>query len=104
MIQDITNWCAQCHVCAKTRRLPLNLKSPLQQPISGAPWEHVAVDLMGPFEATENDNLYIAVFQDYFTKWMIAEPLKDKTAIGVAELFYTKWVTLYGYPLVLHSD
>ena len=59
---------------------------------------------MGPFEKTENGNVYIAVFQDYFTKWLIAEPLKDKTAMGVADLFYTKWVTLFGCPMILHSD
>ena len=59
---------------------------------------------MGPFERTANDNLYIAVFQDYFTKWVIAEPLKDKRAMGVADLFYTKWIALFGCPLVLHSD
>ena len=59
---------------------------------------------MGPFERTQHDNLYIAVFQDYFTKWIIAEPLKDKTAMGVADLFYTKWITLFVCPLALHSD
>ena len=104
MLSDIKLWCSQCHTCMKTKRLPINLKAPLQQQISGAPFERVAVDLMGPFERTKNDNLYIAVFQDYFTKWVIAEPLKDKTAMGVADLFYTKWIALYGCPLVLHSD
>ena len=104
MLGDIKIWCAQCHTCMRTKRLPINLRSPLQQQISGAPFERVAVDLMGPFEKTSNGNLYIAVFQDYFTKWVIAEPLKDKTAMGVADLFYTKWIALFGCPLVLHSD
>ena len=104
MIDDVTVWCAQCHTCMKSKRLPINRRSPLQQQISGAPFERVAVDLMGPFEKTERGNLYIAVFQDYFTKWMIAEPLQDKTALGVADLFYLKWISLYGCPLSLHSD
>ena len=29
MIRDVTNWCAQCHVCAKTKWLPVNLRAPL---------------------------------------------------------------------------
>ena len=66
----------------RTKRLPINLQAPLQQQVAGAPFERVAVDLMGPFETTPNNNRYIAVFQDYFTKWVIAEPLQDKTAMG----------------------
>ena len=104
MVCDIKLWCAQCHVCVKSKRLPINRKSPLQQQISGAPFERIAVDLMGPFEKTGNDNLYIAVFQDYFSKWVIAEPIKDKTAIAVADVFYTKWIALFGCPQILHSD
>ena len=49
MIDDVTVWCAQCHTCMKSKRLPINRRSPLQQQISGAPFERVAVDLMGPF-------------------------------------------------------
>ena len=94
MNNDVQLWCKQCHTCARTKRLPINQKSELQQQIAGTAFERVAVDLMGPFEKTKDDNVYIAVFQDYFTKWLIAEPLTDKSAIGVADLFYTKWVAL----------
>ena len=104
MNEDAQTWCRQCHTCTRTKRLPILNKSELQQQLAGTAFERVAVDLMGPFEKTENDNLYIAVFQDYFTKWIIAEPLKDKTAMGVADLFYTKWVALFGCPQILHSD
>ena len=40
----------------KTKRLPINRKAELQQQLSGSPFERVAVDLMGPFEKTENGN------------------------------------------------
>ena len=59
---------------------------------------------MGPFQTTKNQYTYIAVFQDYFTKWIIAEPLTNKTAICVADVFYTKWIALFGCPMILHSD
>ena len=56
MLSDIKLWCSQCHVCMRTKRLPINLHSPLQQQIAGAAFERVAVDLMGPFEMTPNNN------------------------------------------------
>ena len=101
---DITMWCSQCHICGETKPQSIRHKSAIQQKVSGAPFERVAVDLMGPFECTENENQYIMVIQDYFTKWVIAEPLANKTAITVADSVFTRWVSQYGCPDQLHSD
>ena len=46
----------------------------------------------------------IAVMQDYFTKWVVAEPLPDKSTIRVADMVYTRWIAQYGCPMQLHSD
>ena len=72
--------------------------------MAGAPFERVAVDLMGPFEVTSEGNQYIIVVQDYFTKWVIAEALPDKTTQGVADVLLNRWITHYGCPERLHSD
>lgn len=104
MLEHIRLWCQECHTCMRNKRLPINRLSALQQHISGAPFERVAVDLMGPFTRTSNGSLYIIVFQDYFTKWLQAVPLPDKTTLSVADAFYTQWVVYYGCPYELHSD
>ena len=88
----------------QTKRLPINLKAPLQQQVAGAPFERVAVDLMGPFETTQHENRYIAVFQDYFTKWVVAEGIPDKKSQTVADVLYSSWITKFGGPRHLHSD
>lgn len=56
----------------KNKCLPINKCAPLQQRISGSPFERIAIVLMGPFVETNDGNTYIAVIQDYFTKWIIA--------------------------------
>jgi len=44
------------------------------------------------------------VFIDQFTKFVVARPLKDKTAKGVAEVFLKNVICEYGPPKELQSD
>ena len=53
MNQEIRNYCRSCHVCARSNDPQGRPKAALEmttQPT--APWQHVAVDLMGPFGRT----------------------------------------------------
>ena len=64
----------------------------------GAPLERVAVDIMGPLPRTDNDNEYLLVVGDYFTKWAEAYPLKYHTAQTVADVMVREFVAHYGLP------
>ena len=48
-------------------------------------------------------NRYIAVFTDYFSKWVEAEAIKDKSAESVNEVFM-RFVSIHGCPKVLITD
>ena len=43
---------------------------------------------MGPLPKTAAGNRYIVTAMDYFSKWPEAEPLKDKSAHGVASYLF----------------
>lgn len=43
----------------------------LQQTVVNEPWEMIGVDLMGPFPRSAHGNLYLLVFIDYFTHWVV---------------------------------
>ena len=38
------------------------------------PSTHLGLDIIGPLSKTRNNNQYIIVVVDYFTKWVEAEP------------------------------
>ena len=101
---DIKRWCSWCVECqaAKPGRRPR--RAPLQQEPVGMPLERMAVDIVGPLPRTKNDNLYIVVIVDYFTKWAEAFPIPDKQTYTVAEVVVTEVVSRLGTPLRLHSD
>ena len=50
-----------------------------------------------------NNNRYLLVVQDYFTKWAEAILLLDQTAARITEELI-KLFSVYGHPKVFHSD
>ena len=97
MRERISMYIKYCHVCqlAKTRRLqkvPVQMKS---IPVPSLVWALVGIDLIGPLKETKNGNKYICSVVDYFTKFVEAFPLQNKTGESVASVIY-KLITRYG--------
>ncbi len=62
----------------------------------------VAVDIL-KVSISSNNNRYLLVAQDYFTKWVDAIPPPDQIAVRISgEL--VKLFSTYGQPEFLHSD
>ncbi|KAI3352053.1 hypothetical protein L3Q82_020864 [Scortum barcoo] len=60
--------------------------------------ERVAVDILGPFPATERGNRYILVAMDYFTKWPEAYAVPDQSAATTAEHLVNEMFCRFGVP------
>ena len=97
-------WCRRCDVCARCKPGPRRRRAKLGHVSVGAPLERVAVDIMGPLPKTDNEDEYLLVVGDYFTKWAEAFPLKNHTAQTVADVMVEEFVARYGLPRSLHSD
>ncbi len=65
----------------------LTSKTPELHPIPvKAPWFHVGIDFIGPIKPKSvQGNSYILTLSDYFSKFVEAVPLPDKSALGVVE-------------------
>lgn len=62
----------------------------------------VVVDVL-EVPVSHNQNQYLLVVQDYFTKWAQAIPMRDQTAARITEKL-VKVFSVLGIPDVLHSD
>jgi hypothetical protein len=62
------------------------------------------MDLLTPLPLTESGNKHLVAFQCSFTKYVMAVPLKDKTAQAVAEALVNSVVLTQGTPETLLSD
>jgi hypothetical protein len=115
---DARLFVAQCDACQR-RRLVLPAPFPLQEPVIRGPFEHVHIDLCGPFVtpcADLHGQLYlppppkkplkswVVVMIDYFTKAAEFVVVYDKSAASVARAFYYSWICRYFVPSRVTSD
>ena len=75
------------------------------QPIAVAlkVWYLVGMDLIGPFKATAQGHQYVLTMTDYFTKFVEAVPIEDKSVISVARGIY-KVYCRQGAPVHIITD
>jgi len=102
-LQDVELYLQQCHRCLD-RGNPQRRRAPLQCYNSGAPFERVSVDLLGPFPRTPRGNVYLVTAYDTFTRWPEAIPVPDISARTVASALLYHVFTRFGIPRELHSD
>ena len=75
-------------------------------------WGHhnqcVYIDIMGPFDPINRykgqDVNHILTMLDGFTRFLVAEPIKDTKTETIAQTFYESYVLRFGCPSQIHSD
>ena len=99
----VSEWLRKCHICNSKKPSPNIKKAPLKNVVFGAPLEQVSLDIAGPFPISDN-NRYILVIGDAFTKFFVAIGLPDTKAETVANSLVKEWILKFGTPRIIHSD
>jgi len=105
MTSDITKFVNACVECQR-RKLP-HTKPPgtLQQPIiSRRKFEHIHIDVGGPYTQTTSGNKFVIVAVDAFSKFVIAKAIKAQTSEITAEFLAEDIVCRIGSPDIITSD
>ncbi len=97
-------WVNGCQSCQARKAPKKKFRALLQLALTGAPFERIALDIMGPLPESKNGNKYILVIMDYFTRWSEAYALPNQQAQTVAKLLVTQFICRYGVPSKIHSD
>ncbi len=64
-------------------------------------WE---VDIVGFLSITREENRYIVIVMDYFSRWLEVRSLKAANADTVATFLYEKIICRFGTSRILQSD
>lgn len=104
LYSDVREYVNSCDKCQRTNA-KLQKQAGQLHPIKVQPqvWKRVGIDLIGPLSTTKKGNKYIITCTDYFSKWIEADSLADKTAQSVAK-FLLRLICRLGCFEYCHSD
>ena len=103
MRQDVINLTRKC-LHYQTAKITRHNKAPVALlPPSTVKFHDTHVDKVGPLPDVEGYK-YILTCNKRFSRWAVAEPLKDARAITVADAFIKCLVQNYGVPRTITTD
>ena len=104
MKEDIRVFIRQCDTCACDKKPPKTMRAPMGSIRTGAPWDVLATDFLGPFPVTAHGNRYILVLTDHFSKYVEVIPVPDLTAETCANKIVNEFISRWGCPVSILSD
>lgn len=104
MTNDIKNYVKNCPVCEKTKVF-LNTKVPMQiSSLGEILFDHTYIDFVGPIQQSSQGNKYIFTATCDLTKYLVAVPTVDCTALTAAQCLLEHIICRYNFPSRLISD
>lgn len=101
---DVKVWCSTCKECSARKGPQRKVCGPLQPSTVGAPFERIAIDVLGPLPSSTRGNRYIVVVMDYFSKWPECFALPDQTSVRIVDRLVESIFCRFGVPHIIHSD
>ena len=99
--QEYVRNCETCQRHKVEQRAPAGL---MGRRVVDKPWQVVAGDIIGPLPRTSKGFEYILVFQDLFSRWAEASPIRKANAKAVVGELNQKVILRFGCPEVFLSD
>ncbi len=102
MRKDIKEYAKICFQCQQRGSMKQNNQKRTISPTDI--FERWGVDIVRPLLITREENRYIVVAMDYFSRWPEARSLKAANADTVATFLYEEIICRFGAPRILQSD
>lgn len=105
MYNDVKTYIKKCEICKQYK--PVNTARPglMGNPKEvSKPFEAICCDLLGPFPASRNRNVYLIVCTDYFSKYIMLHPIRTATGAAVAKFLEDRVFLVHGACKSIYID
>lgn len=96
MREDVRNQISKCQQCQRFNIMRHGFH-PIVSIQATLPFDHVAIDLAGPLQETEEGNTMILILVDICSKFVILRPIENKKSETIAAQLFDIFC-LFGFP------
>jgi len=100
----VERYCKECTTCRSAQRGPTRRQGLMQTYPFAGPYERLHIDLTGKHPVSRSGHKYILTVIDAYTRFLITAPLKDKTAVAVANALVERVFCPFGSCREIVSD
>ena len=104
MHDDVRRTVANCANCLLTKAAKPIARGVQQPRQPNAPWDTIAIDMMGPYPRTSRGKRFILVATDVMSRWVEAFAVSSSEINIIAPILEHEGFMRWGYPHVLLSD
>ena len=104
MFMDCAKFVRYCLICQKNKIPPSGPQGLMDVREYERPWTTVSADCQGPFPTSSNNNNYLMVAQDIFTKYVVVKPIRSANGPAFWKALQEKVFLTFGYPKFLLVD
>lgn len=102
---EVRKFVAECSICKETKAPNQTLRPPMGVPaIAERPFQHIYIDLLGPYPRSKSGNTVILIILDQLTKFVWLKPLRKASAITIVKFVESEIFHMVGAPETLLSD
>ena len=102
LLKDCREHTAKCPSCQQFN-ISRHGFHPLNPIHASLPFDHLAIDLAGPFPTSVHGRNFLLVITDIATRFTLLRAIPDKTALTIGTRLYEAF-TDFGFPKILQSD
>lgn len=104
MGSDIMDYVLTCNICNRHKNVNLNPRHALQAYHAGSPMKRLHIDILGPINQSGDNNRYVLMMIDQFTKWVEMAAIPEQSALLTAKKVLVHFIATFGWPLEIHTD
>lgn len=104
MAKAVSNYIRNCEKCQLNKPSKQNIEELCITETPERAFDIVSIDTVGPLPRSAEGFLYLLTIQCNLTKFVVAEPMVDKSAVSVAKAIFDGFVYMHGVFRCLVSD
>lgn len=75
-----------------------------KQRLASRPWQIISADYVGPLPRSRRGNQYLLVVADFFSKWVLLQPVKSISSSGLCTILKDQWFLKNSVPEIIITD